>query len=131
MGRRKRTEQEKNNKKQQKVDDFSVDKDTMLSTFSELSETTLSQEVIDKFEIKPVQRLQNLRGKKLKQFNEPNYEKSLKEAYLWMSSNNDKKLDKQNQEFGKEVVELIDYYPQRFKGKSVIVSYNTVLEKFQ
>lgn len=123
MGRRKRTETEKNNSRQEKVEEFSVDKESMLSSFSEISKTTLTQEVIDKFQIKPVERITNMRGKKFRHFNEGTYEKSLNEAYKWMSSLLTKKLD-----IGETRVELVDYYPQRHKSSSVFVSYNPILE---
>jgi hypothetical protein len=124
MGRRKKTDLEKNNTKQAKVDSFntSVDKSDSLTVFTEQSVSLISQEVIDKFDILPVGKLGKLSGHYIIQFNEKTYEESLNEAYRWRDRNNNKvKKD----EFHRDII-LVDYYPQEFKGKSVLVSYNFV-----
>jgi len=125
MGRRKATEQEKNDKKQKKVDDFApIDKEGQLTVFTEKKTLQISQEVIDKFDIKPVGKPAKLSGMKINGFNGKNYEASLNEAYEWAKSNNenDKILDK---------IVLVDYYPQSFMSRSVLVSYNTKPKKIK
>jgi hypothetical protein len=124
MGRRKKTDLEKNNTRQNKVDTFnlSADKSDALTVFTKQSVSLISQEVIDKFDIPPVGKLGKLSGHQVIQFNEKNYEESLNEAYRWRDRNNNKvKKD----EFHRDII-LVDYYPQEFKGKSVLVSYNFV-----
>lgn len=124
MGRRKKTDLEKNNTKQNKVDAFnlSTDKSDALTVFTKQAVSLISQETIDKFDIPPVGKLEKLSGHRIKQFNEKNYEESLKAAYLWRDSNNNKE---KKDEFHKDIV-LVDYYPQEFKSKSVLVSYNLI-----
>jgi hypothetical protein len=123
MGRRKRTETEKNNVKQGKVDDFSVDKESQLKTFTDIKVTTLSQEIIDMFEIKPISSTGKFSGKMIKSFNEGSYQKSLEEAYRWEKETNSKIKE------GENIVVLRDYYPQVFKGKIVLVSYDRVISR--
>lgn len=124
MGRRKKTDLEKNNTKQNKVDTFNLssDKSDALTVFTKQAVSLISQEVIDKFDIPPVGKLGKLSGHRVIQFNEKNYEESLKAAYLWRDTNNNKP---KKDEFHKDIV-LVDYYPQEFKSKSVLVSYNLI-----
>ena len=124
MGRRKKTDIEKNNTKQNKVDTFNLsnDKSDALTVFTKQTVSLISQETIDKFDIRPVGKLGKLSGHNIIQFNEKNYEESLKAAYLWRDLNNNKA---KKDEFHKDIV-LVDYYPQEFKSKSVLVSYNLI-----
>lgn len=124
MGRRKKTDLEKNNTKQNKVDAFNIsnDKSDALTVFTKQAVSLISQETIDKFDIRPVGKLGKLSGHNIIQFNEKNYEESLKAAYLWRDLNNNKE---KKDEFHKDIV-LVDYYPQEFKSKSVLVSYNLI-----
>lgn len=124
MGRRKKTDIEKNKTKQEKVDTFNLsnDKSDALTVFTKQAVSLISQEIIDKFDIPPVGKLGKLSGHRIIQFNEKNYEESLKAAYLWRDSNNNKE---KKDELHKDIV-LVDYYPQEFKSKSVLVSYNLI-----
>lgn len=124
MGRHKKTDLEKNKTKQEKVDNFnaSVDKSDSLTVFTKQPALLISQDVIDKFDIRPVGKIGKLSGHKIIQFNEKNYEESLKAAYSWKDENNN---NPKKSEFDGNFV-LVDYYPQEFKGKSILVSYNII-----
>ena len=114
MGRRKK---DKSKSAQNNVDDFTVDKDEQLKAFDgrEIN-PKLTQEVINKFDIKPVRKTSDLTGERLDTFNGKNYEDSLKLLYEWR--------DRYNNQSEKDMIILVNYYPQEFKSKSIIVSYN-------
>jgi hypothetical protein len=115
MGRKKKGSNTKS-----EVDSFSVDKGNQLEVFSHKTPSLLTKDIIAKYDIKPVRGTNNLRGAYLESFTQgKNYDEALKLAYEWRDRFNTRKnaISK---------IELIDYYPQEFKGKSIIISYKIV-----
>jgi hypothetical protein len=93
------------------VEDFSVVKEEGLKVFGQDRENVIPQEVIDKFDVKPVGRLSDIKGS-VRHFNGESYEDSLNMAYAWMTSENEKNSGQ---------VSLTSYFPQIFKRKSILV----------
>lgn len=111
MGRKK-----KNASTEKDVEDFTVTKEDSLEVFSKKKHLSISKEVIALFDIKPVGKINKLSGHGVKGFNGKDYKDSLELAYNWMND-----FNKYNDE---KLIELVDYYPQEFMEKSVLVSYN-------
>lgn len=116
MGRKKK---DKGADAQSKVDDFTIDKDEQLTVFTKKKLSKLTQEVIDMFDIKPVRGVNALSGHRINGFAATSYKDSLLECYAWRDGYNSKKD-------GVDKVELISYYPQDFKGKNILVSYDLI-----
>lgn len=118
MGRKKLTDEEKNKRTQEKIDSFApIDKDEQLSVFTKKTESSLSQEIIDMYEQKPVSDPSKLSGKFLSGFNGKNYLESLNGAVQFIQSNNEN-VNSQ------DVYKWVDYYPQEFEKRSILISYN-------
>jgi len=114
MGRHK-----KSDTKEKNADDFTVDKESQLKKIGVDSLSTLDKETIAMFDIKPVGNPNKVSGNFIKGFTGKNYEESLKSAYEHMKEYNKRKD-------GYDKIELVNYYPQVFKGKSILVGYNKV-----
>lgn len=78
--------------------------------------TSLTQEVIDKYEIKPVRAVSDLPSP-MTWFTGKSYDDSIRLAYEWRDRVNKENTSK---------VELVSYFPQLHKGKNIILSYKVV-----
>jgi hypothetical protein len=116
MGRHKK---DKGKTAQQNNSDFSVDKSEQLKKFNVDEKkvlSTLTKEIIAKFDILPVRNPSKLSGRKIFACVEKNYEESLKRAYAIRDEHNAKYKD--------NPMVLVDYYPQEFGHKAILVSCN-------
>lgn len=120
MGRHKKTDQEKNSKQQDTVDNFEIDKEAQLEKLkNQKIVQTLTQDVIDLFEVKPVPSTSQLSGSKIMPFSGKSYKDSIQMGYDWMESFNIKEKDKNK-------VILKNYYAQAFGGKNILLSYDLI-----
>jgi len=101
---------------QNDVNDFDVNFEDQLKKLEQKSEVKINEETLKKYDIKPVSRIKDLRGKQIRQFNGKNYEESLKLASEWRDSYNASQTDGTS-------VEIVDFYPQIFMSKQIIISY--------
>lgn len=106
----KRGRKAKNAKKD--VENFEIDKEESLKVFTQ-ERNLISEEVIKKFDIKPVGKAYQIQGG-IKPFNGESYEESLLMAYAWRDAIN---------QAGEQSVKLMNYFPQEFMGKSVLVGF--------
>jgi len=112
MGRRK-----KNATLDQDLKSFTETKDESLEIFTK-EKITVPPKVIAMFDVQPVGKSHLIGGEKLEHFNEKTYQASLERAYEWRDDYN--KKSKENK------IEFVNYYPQEFKGKSILMGYNTI-----
>ena len=120
MGRRKLTDEEKNQKLKEKVNDFApLDKDEQLSVFTKTKLSSLSQETIDKYDAKPVGKLSKLSGHKINGFTGKSYADSLSQVQGFLDTHN-------NDRNSVDKFVWVDYYPQEFLQRSILISYNIV-----
>ena len=112
MGRRK-----KNATIEQDLQSFTETKEESLRIFTR-EKITVPPKVIAMFDVQPVRKSNMIGGERLEHFNEGSYAESLKWAHQWRDNFNAK-----SKEFK---IEFVNYYPQEFKGKSVLMGFNVV-----
>jgi len=113
MGRRK-----KNATVGQDVKSFTETKEDSLTVFAKKNNTSITQDVIDDFDVKPVGKPNKLGGEYIESFNGKNYRESLKLAYEWK--------DRYEKIYKEKQINFVNYYPQIFMAKSILISYNTI-----
>lgn len=100
---------------QDAVDQYSVTKEELIENLQKEKVIPITADVIAKFDIKPVGKINRFAGKHIQPFAGKTYEESLKMAYEWQA--------RENKANG-HVIELVDYYCQMHSGKSILVSFN-------
>ncbi|MFZ2992621.1 MAG: hypothetical protein WA061_02790 [Microgenomates group bacterium] len=115
MGRKKKSANTAN-----EVESFSTTKEDQLEIFTKKKlVVTIPKEVIEKYGIKPLPRVIDLRGKCFESFTGKNYEGALKAATEWKDAYNEEKNHEKK-------IDIVDFYPQLAFGCSIIVSYNLI-----
>lgn len=103
--------------------DASVEK-----SFEEIKEESLAnllkekesipQDIIDEFDVKPVSKTSMLGGNSLENFSgKSDYRDALKTAYEWL-----RKYNEENK--GKSKATFVNYYPQSYLGRTVLMGIN-------
>jgi len=111
MGRRK-----KEVSTTESVKSFTETKADSVAVFSKEENLSIEQNVIDSFDVKPVGKLNKLGGQYIMDFTGKNYAESLKLAYEWK--------DRYEKENSNLKVNFVNYYPQEFMHKTILISYN-------
>ena len=114
MGRQKK---DKAKTAQNDVNDFDVNFGDQLKKLEQKNDVKIDKEILKKYDMKPVSRIKDLRGKQIMQFNGKNYEESMRLAIEWKDAYN-------QQSANGALVEIVDFYPQVFMSKQIIISYN-------
>jgi len=118
MGRRKLSDEEKENRKKKEIKDISESKDEQLTTFTKPKKILLNEETVKKYskEMTLVGELSGLSNHNIAGFSgNKNYEDAILECLIWRDGFNKKYPDKK--------IKLINFFAQEQPGKSILVSY--------
>lgn len=100
----------------QTVKSFTEIKEEGVAGLLKKKDLSIEQEVVDKFDVKPVRSIAMLGGQYIMDFTGKNYEESLKLAYEWK--------DRYEKDHKDTKVNFVNYYPQVFMHKTILISYN-------
>ena len=102
---------------QNNASDFDVNFEDQLKKLEQKNDVKIDKEILKKYDIRQVSRIRDLSGAQIRHFNKDNYEESIKSATEWRDSYN-------SNSDNNTIIEIVGFYPQIFKHKSIIVSYN-------